>query len=604
MTRRKSLGIFFSLDAIIAMAVVVMTITAIKYIPRESGPYNIKDYSEDIMQMLSSTEMKDVNNSYVNQLREYGLINDNDTVLEQIGEFWANSMDDEARNLTKLFISNLTDKYGIGLWIDGNEIYKTKNFNYTNIFSSKRVISGIKKGYPKEGYIARAWATNIKKNNTLIVKGDYITSSVEKSVQGWFFTTHSDNGNKVNITYDVDIPEDANITDAYWFIETAWTDNDFDAYINGNYVSSGTGSKLLTGLKSYFHPGYNFVSVVGQYGGSGDEAGDDGASHLVINYTTEKPSTIYNENYIYFSDVKSNCSIQYKKPIFIDGDIKTMNVNISANGTNATLYFEYDGDKYLISKKNLINGHAFWDNTEIENAMNSNGVTYQNISASYFWFDVYIDDYHQNEDLGDFRELKNDSYVYVDYNSNEDVYGMIDINSVVPIYQYSDRDTGDFYRYLEWKFNLPENSVPLYLDSQLAWLYWTGSDPSQTVKANSITLYSHPPKNLIREFARFGYINKSGEINYGENTYELIFGDGYSVNPFNSLVYYTFLVPSQVGYGNTFSNRTDALDDAKQRLMNILGDFISAENIQTNSIGVGKVPTLWGPSIAEVYVWK
>jgi len=593
-------GIFFSLDALIAIAIVIMTIIALKYIPTENNVYRIHDYSEDIMKILASTKMKDVNNSYVNQLRANNLIsNENNTVIEQIGEFWANSMNDEAKNLTKIFISNLTERYGVGLWIDGNEIYKTKNLNYTTIFSTRRIISGIKKGYPKEGYIARAWATNVKKNNTLIVKGDYITSSVKRLFGG-------NNGNKINITYDVYIPNDANITDAYWFIEAAWTDNKFKAYINDVFIpgSDASGSKLLTGLKSYFHPGHNTASIIGRYGSGGEEAGDDGASHIVINYTTENPSTIQNENYINFADVKSNCSIQYKKPIFIFGDIKKLEVNISAVGSKASLYFEYNGNSYLISQKDIVNNNVFWNDTEIKNAMNSNGITYQNISKSYFWFDVYIDNYHSRENFGSFRELKNESYVYVSYISNENIYGMIDINSVVPIYSYSNRDTGDFYRYLKWKFDLPNETKPLYVDSQLAWLYYAGSNPSQTVKANSITLYNHPPKNLIREFARFGYVNKSGEIDYGTNDYELIFGNGYSVNPFNSLVYYTFLIPSQVGYGDTFLNRTAALDDAKQRLNNILGTFVSAQNIQTNSIGVGRVPTLWGPSIAEVYVWK
>ncbi len=591
-------GIFFSLDALIAIAIVIMTITAVKYISTSMPSENMHDFSNDIMEVLSNTQMKDVTDPYVETLRLSGLINDNDTVLEQIGELWSEGYDDEAQNLTKIFIDNLT-RYNVGLWINDEEIYETGNSPPSTLFTSSRIISGIQKGYPKNGFVARAWATNIEKNNTLIVKGDYITSSVKRPFWG-------NNQNKINITYDVYIPDDAIINDAYWFIEAAWTDSKFKAYINGVYVtgSDASGSKLLTNLGSYFHPGHNNATIIGRYGSGGDEAGDDGASHIVVNYTTNNPSTFQNNGYIYFSNVKSNCSIQYKKPIFINGDIYSIDVNISAVGTNAYLYVEYDGDKYLISEKALTDGHAYWNNSEIENAMNSNGITYQNISNFYFWFDVYIDDYSSRENLGAGRELKNSSYIHINYKSYEDVYGMIDINHIVPIYQYADNDVGDFYRYLSWKFDLPNQTIPLYVDSQLAWLYHVYTNPSQTVKANSITLYEHPPKNFIKEFARFGYSNRSGEIEYGSNTYELIFGNGYSVNPFNSLTYYTFLIPSQVGYGNTFSTEEDAVDDAKKRLTDILGTFALAESIHTNSMGVSNVPTLWGPSVAEVRVWE
>ena len=104
-------GIFFSLDALIAIAIVIMTIIALKYIPTENNVYRIHDYSEDIMKILASTKMKDVNNSYVNQLRANNLIsNENNTVHEKIRQFDEESY--PGYNVYKIAVlhSNVTPK--------------------------------------------------------------------------------------------------------------------------------------------------------------------------------------------------------------------------------------------------------------------------------------------------------------------------------------------------------------------------------------------------------------------------------------------------------------------------------------------------------------
>jgi len=133
-------------------------------------------------------------------------------------------------------------------------------------------------------------------------------------------------------------------------------------------------------------------------------------------------------------------------------------------------------------------------------------------------------------------------------------------------------------------------------------LYYTGTTPSQLVKANLDTLYSSPPSSLIKEFARFGYTNKY--MKNGENNFSLSFGSGYGINPFKSLAYFTFLIKNLVPYGNTFDSEEDALNDAKQRLNNTLGSNVKALKIETKAMGVGHVPSLWGPLLVEVRSWK
>jgi len=599
----RSKGFIFTMDALIGVSILVLTMVLLFQLhTTPSHTEQTRFFVRDTINTLASIKVSESNNPYVLDLMSAGLIsNPNNTILEQIGEFWANGDQDLAKNLSKEFLDDiLPDEYGYGMWIDDDMIYNNSVPEKSQRVIYQRVVSGIKKGRPKEGYLGRAWATKMQKNNTLIVKGDVITSSVRR----WW---GGNNGNKVNITYGMDIPAGATLIDSYWFIESAWTDNKIDAYINDVHVGSGTGGALFTNLNSYLRDGHNALTVVGSYGSGGNEAGDDGASHFVLNYSIEKMNTLENLERKYFAQVVSHCSIRYKKPIFVLGDINSLFVNMSIIATTAELRIAYRGTEYDVSQKNVVDNNVYWTDNEIKSALNSVGITYENLSNEYFWFVVDVDTYHSRENYGAERKIFNTSYVEIKFSTTKNLYGSIDLTKVVPIDSYSDSAGGSFsqfYRNLGWRFDSPGNATPLALDSQLAWLYYTGANPSQIASANSIVLYQHPPDPLIHEFARFGYVNKTGEIVAGTNTYNLTFGYGYYINPFNSLVDYTFLIPSQVGYGETFSTESDAKDDAINRLKTLLGPYVSATEIQTSASSVGRVPTLWGPSLVEVRIWR
>ncbi len=598
--RRK--GFIFTMDALIGVSILVITMVLLFQLHRTpSYTEQTRFFVKDTINTMASIKAGDSSNPYVIDLISNGLItNPNNTILEQIGEFWANGDSDLARNLSKEFLDDiLPDDYGYGIWMDNDTIYNNTKPEQSQRVVYQRVVSGIEKAKPTEGYLGRAWATRMQKNNTLIVKGDVVTSSVKKPWGG-------NNNNKVNITYDMNIPTGATLIDYYWFIEAAWTDNNLKAYINDQYVvgSAASGSKLLTGLNSYLQEGKNKLTVVGTFGGNGPEAGDDGASHFVLNYSVEQINTLENLERKYFAQVVSHCSIRYKKPVFVLGNITSLFVNMSLIATTAELKVVYRGTEYDVSQKTVVGNNAHWTDAEISSALSSVDITYDNLSNEYFWFVVDADTYHERENYGAERRILNTSYVDIAFTTSKNLYGNIDLTVVVPIDSYSSKQWGDFYRNLGWRFDSPADATPLAVDSQLAWLYYSGQNPSQTVSANSIILYQHPPDPLIPEFARFGYVNKTGEIVAGTNTYNLTFGNYYAVNPFNSLVDYTLLISSQVGYGETFATESDATDDAIDRLETLLGPYVSATEIQTRASSVSRVPTLWGPSLVEVRIWK
>ena len=67
---------------------------------------------------------------------------------------------------------------------------------------------------------------------------------------------------------------------------------------------------------------------------------------------------------------------------------------------------------------------------------------------------------------------------------------------------------------------------------------------------------------------------------------------------------YTYLIPSQVPYGNIFEKEEDAISDAQSRLINLVGSLISIEDIDKSSQSTGNIPWMYGPVILYLQAWK
>jgi hypothetical protein len=470
----------------------------------------------------------------------------------------------------------------------------------STIASSPKLVSGIMENRTSTGFIARAIVQSAQKKTHTIVMGDVVTSSVRKPKA-------ANNLNVVNITYNVDLPANLTIEKASWFIQSAWTDNSFKAWIDGDYIpgSAASGSKLLEDLEGYFNAGRNYCTAIFTFGSGGYEGGDDGASHIVVNYTTNQMNTLaMNSTKKYFYDVLSNCSIKYKKPVYVAGTLDSVDINLHVIAENVTLGYVVDGIFHNISTKQVVSNAVNWTNAEIQTAMEGDGFPFSNISEKYIWYVFELDTYHWREEFGAHRRMYSDSYIDVqtDFNPQYE-YSFIDITATLNPYAYSINDFGDFYRNVEWRFWVPNGSIPLMIDSQLAWLYWSGMDPDQKIWLNNNSLYSHPTQPLVEELARFGF-GGNKTIQNETNSYKLNFTQGYSINPFNSLVSYTFLIKGAVPYGNAFDTEAEALDDAMQRLDLYLGDYLQETQITNETYSVGGVPFLWGPAIVEVRVWQ
>lgn len=606
---RMKKGAYFTIDALLGAGIMLVALVLISssYISETAPPSN-NFAADDLLMALSNLKVSEANSSYVKSLISSGDITKlNNTILEQIGEFWAEGNFDKARNISKEFIQDyVPNNVGVGFFISDEEIFARNKTSYNTVISRKRLISGIQKNRTSDGYLARAIALKSKKNTTLVVAGDVITSSVEKSPSG-------NNFNEVNVTYDVFIPENSTILGSEWFVEAAWTGIDFDAYINGQYVGSAIpsdkGRKTFQNLNAYLDTGaHNNATVIFNFGNSNNpEGGDDGATHFTVNYSTTSVNTLPSLNKKNLAVVLSNASIRYKKPIFAAGSINSIGIFLNVTAGNVSLNYTLDGVNYFISKKNASGGNLTWSNSEIVAALANNGHSLSSLSNRYFWLVFDLDTYTQKTTKVEGRKILPNSYVDIDFTPTSNIYGMIDITKIVPISSVASQCGGsfnDFYRNLTWRFNVTNYTVPLMLDSQLAWLYTSGKDPSQTVKANQNVLYSHPPSPLIKEFARYGYTQQNDNFASNINNYTLGFTTGYCIHPSDSIVTYTSLINNFVGYGATFNSLQEAKDDASQRLSQVLGDFATATEINNDVITLSKVPSMWGPSIMEVRIWQ
>ena len=125
----KKRGYFFMLDAMLALIVLVIGVFLVtsSYV-NVPQPAQISLLSDDLLNFLSNTKIKELNNPYAGiggTLWSQGNITDPDnSLLQQIGEFYASDKPDIAEK----FIQNVSagivpQQFRYEVWIDGMLLY-------------------------------------------------------------------------------------------------------------------------------------------------------------------------------------------------------------------------------------------------------------------------------------------------------------------------------------------------------------------------------------------------------------------------------------------------------------------------------------------------
>jgi len=157
----------FTMDAFFASLLLVGALVMLSQVHvQKSSTENMEFLSQDVLETLSTVkinEIKDSNDFVKKEFKAGNISNLNNTILVQIGEYWAINRPDKARALARSILDDLVpDSYGFNISIEGDVIYNKSGKNLSNAISTSRMISGIEKGKPIQGSTSDAFLKSIR----------------------------------------------------------------------------------------------------------------------------------------------------------------------------------------------------------------------------------------------------------------------------------------------------------------------------------------------------------------------------------------------------------------------------------------------------------
>jgi hypothetical protein len=622
-------GVYFSIDALIALIIVLAAILIL--IPIVTNYHHNTSIENDLMVVLSTIRVGEINDSYIKSvIEEQNYTKYNNSILEMIGEFYVRNIT-TSKIVAQHIIDNLEITDNIGIWYNDEMIASKNSTEYESasvVQVDRQIISGIQKGREIEGFVAKAWLKKIsEKRNSIFLRGDFACG-------GWRNWTWGEYcGNVPNkITYQLYIPLNSTILDAYWLAEGSWVNQTFEAYVNNNLIYNGrTGYYIIFNITEYLNPGMNEITF------NSTQGGDDGASHIVVDYSTPEMQTFSYTKTIPFNFISTRAPIRYEKPIFLAREINGLNVTINSSA-DATLTFRRGASSVLIGQKSPVNNISIFTNSEIKSALEAKSIQYSDLNNQYFFLVV---DLGKNL-VGQNITLGTNSLIEMDISDSKMPFGTIDLIQKIPITQIADNLQHTFYKNILWEFFLPKNAIPIIADYQFGWLSTSNFATTQRVSSNNIVLFNSPPEGYIKSFNRFGYTpsRANGVFIEGKNNFSLNFGDTYGVSSEASNGFLTYFIRSYVSYGEAKSKASggtrvvefqdgstktitignasdawdpedDALDDAIERLLQQIDsnedgkiDLIIDENeLDVDAMDISGVPFIWSTEV-QIRRWK
>ncbi|HZX44151.1 MAG TPA: hypothetical protein VFF28_00555 [Candidatus Nanoarchaeia archaeon] len=351
-------AVFFSLDALIAaiLIITVVVLTPLFYLKEEENPQNIF-YSSDVIQLLSSIRIDELNNSGIALFRQRENLTDvNKTILEQILRFQVEGDEDKASELLNLILSGLVpDYYGMGVWIEGfGEPVLSSNLSYSGqLISSKQMVSGIERGRAIEGLAARALLTDINER----FANEYI-----------FFGGYEGDG---NLTKEFSLPSTLSSVDsAYMEIDAG---SSFNLYFNGNYsgayVPPGSMAAGKWDINSsylqYFQPGAN--SIVVGFNGTRKYIG---GGYIRLGHTSAELSVDNSQDRYTFPGVDGIINIY--SSLFVPGALDSMGVYLHYD-SNYEIFLALGGETVYSYNSNGENSVNITD-SELRLMLNYTGI--------------------------------------------------------------------------------------------------------------------------------------------------------------------------------------------------------------------------------------
>ncbi len=299
-------GIVFSVDMVIATAVLILAIATLTFVHHATTTQTAKFQSmnaaaRDTIKILSETTIGEA--SVIPLVQEYidnGTINSTDlnkTLLDAIGSFWAANEGDKAAALTDAVVSPyLPDSLHYSVYVD-DSLITTNGRNYSSAVAAASVVSGYKVGEPISGYIARAWTTKVVGRESQIIDISPLGSG--------FGNTYGRGGN-LTIVKPVEIPANATNISAELFLslheESGWV----FVFVNGVLQDIPSGNDCYHPVGQCYDKieihnltaGLNLVHLELERPATYHSHTHPGTV-LVVDYFNEKESSYYKEKEVY-----------------------------------------------------------------------------------------------------------------------------------------------------------------------------------------------------------------------------------------------------------------------------------------------------------------
>lgn len=142
-------GQFFSIDVFVAIAIIgigLFVLYSTKTVqPSDSQTISL---SSDLMKNFNSHKVKDIDNAFIITLIQNGTIQNSDnTLLQQISEFYVYGQNDTASNLTQSVTEGILPfQYAFALYVNGSLVYQSRaqDPQTPNLIVTKRIVYGVK----------------------------------------------------------------------------------------------------------------------------------------------------------------------------------------------------------------------------------------------------------------------------------------------------------------------------------------------------------------------------------------------------------------------------------------------------------------------------
>jgi hypothetical protein len=513
----------------------------------------------------------------------------------------------------------------LSLGIDNETIYHFSCGEVPqNVATASRIETGYELGKPVFGYLARAWALKIGNRTTQKV--------VDFNPEGSSYRR----GRPLKITKYFELPTEIEILDGVLYVSMHYGSSKAEAEfislrVNGVQKKADVVwlyIKQLPGLPILGTAAFGVVDVTNELLRGENEieviigTPELYHSHLhpgmrvIATYRTNATEWVYNRTVrrrLYFDDVMGIEGVWAIFPFFIEP---------GATDVNVTLHLAANDIEDLPPQ------WVEWEwHQDVEIYLNTEDPIF--VDANPPEDPTYV--------LTNLHEyLKNGTNVFSIYlNCYGDVAWGKEVNRI-----YSDPfDDPEDSSYVEVEYNLEVPPALGYLQVDLTREVEYGSEPSNPKETNFSTprpivrIFNHLAtgfSSMVEVFAKgdeWAEVYESANVREVPTTIyippeEFVVGTNFvrvrdfqpdgSTSPYNEIlpwssIEYTILIPAAVGYGDVFANRTQAIEDAKQRVLNLLASYgieLEAKDVRIQDRTTAGIRWLWGPSLIKLSVWR